>query len=274
MLFSRPDGVLATDVPPFRRIMPFIMRTRNESAVYFEQELDLSRTLAFIEAFQQRTGRKITVFHVFLWATVRTLHERPRLNRFVVGSRIYQRDGIWISFSAKKALQDGSPIVVVKKKIDPAWSFDELVKFISDGIESGKSDAPSHVDKELSLFLKLPGPLLRIGVSLLRWLDDWNLLPGSFIHPDPMYASLFIANLGSIKLDAAFHHLYEYGTIPLFAALGRTRTVRELDEAGVITRQVCTIRYTLDERVEDGLYCATALERIRQIVESPEEMAR
>ncbi|MFO0658460.1 MAG: hypothetical protein U0165_01305 [Polyangiaceae bacterium] len=72
MLFSRPDGVLANDVPPFRRIMPFIMRTRNESAVYFEQELDLTQTIAFIDEFRERTGHKITVFHVLLWATVQT----------------------------------------------------------------------------------------------------------------------------------------------------------------------------------------------------------
>jgi len=48
---STTDRPAATDVPPARRIMPFIMRSRNESAVYFEQELDLTRTLPFLEQF-------------------------------------------------------------------------------------------------------------------------------------------------------------------------------------------------------------------------------
>ncbi|MFO0658461.1 MAG: hypothetical protein U0165_01310 [Polyangiaceae bacterium] len=90
----------------------------------------------------------------------------------MMGSRIYQRDGIWISFSAKKALQDGAPIVVVKRKLDPAWSFDQLVSFILEGITEGKSDAPSHVDKELAVLGKLPAPLLRVGFDCCDGSDD------------------------------------------------------------------------------------------------------
>src|SRR4051812_25737211 len=102
-LFNRPDGTLATDVPAARRIMPFIMRSRTESAVYFEQQIDLSRTLPFLERFNAaHPTRKVTVFHVFIWAALAALHERPRMNRFVIGSRLYQREGIWISYSAKK----------------------------------------------------------------------------------------------------------------------------------------------------------------------------
>ncbi|MFZ5471166.1 MAG: 2-oxo acid dehydrogenase subunit E2 [Myxococcota bacterium] len=269
-LFSRPDGTLATDVAPYRRIMPFLMRTRTESAVYFEQEVDLTKTLPFLEAFNAQSEHRVTVFHLFLWAAVRTLHERARLNRFVMGSRIYQRDGIWVSYSAKKALSDEAPIVVLKRRFDPALSFTELVRFVYSDLGKGRSDEKSHVDKELSLFLRLPGPLLSFGVRVLRWLDRWNLLPGSFIHPDPMYASLFVANLGSLKLESAYHHLYEYGNIPLFAAIGQTRhAVVARADGTVSTRPVCSIKYSLDERVEDGLYCARALEVLRGMLEDP-----
>src|SRR5687768_4612622 len=101
MLFTRPDGRLAKDVPAFRRMMPFIMPTRSESVVYFEQELEVGKALAFLESFNSTTGRKASLFHLFLFGAVRSLDERPRLNRFVAGGRIYQREGIWISYSAK-----------------------------------------------------------------------------------------------------------------------------------------------------------------------------
>ena len=42
MFGRRRDGVLAK-VPPYRQIMPFLMRGRNESSVLFEQQLDMSR---------------------------------------------------------------------------------------------------------------------------------------------------------------------------------------------------------------------------------------
>jgi hypothetical protein len=268
-LFKRPDGTLA-DVAPFRRMMPYLMRTRTESAVYFEQLLDLTKTREFIDAFNARQERRITLFHVFLWAAVRVLHERPRLNRFVSGGRIYDRDGIWISYSAKKALHDDAPIVVLKRRFDPSLSFAELVDFVHEDVSRGRSHQRSLVDKELSLALRLPGPLLRIFVAALRWLDTWNLLPGAFFRSDPMYASAFIANLGSLRLDSAYHHLYEYGNISWFAAIGRTGEELVPDgRGGVRARLVASIKYTLDERIEDGLYCAAALERIRELVESP-----
>lgn len=266
MLFTRPDATKVHDVAPTRRIMPFIMRTRTESAVYFEQHIDLTRTLPFIEAWNQaKPDRKITVFHLFLWSVVRAMAERPRLNRFVMGGQLWQRTGIWITFSAKKELKDGSPIITLKRQFEPHVTFGECVDRIYGDVKEGRSDEPSHVDKELSLFLSLPGPLLRFGVALLRWLDRWNLLPGSFIHPDPMYTSMLIANLGSVRLDSAYHHLYEWGNCPFFAALGRTRQVATPE--GV--RAMCSIKYTFDERIEDGLYCAKALELVKERLEDP-----
>ncbi len=267
MLFTRPDGTLARDVPPFRRMMPFIMPTRTESAVYFEQQIDLTRTLPFIAAWNEaHPDKKVTVFHVFLWAVVQGLHARPRLNRFVVGGRIWQRDGIWISFAAKKKLEDGAPLAVLKRRFDPDHSFAEVVDHISGDVREGRSDKKSTVDKELSLFLSLPGPLLRLGVWCFRLLDAWNLLPAALIRPDPMYASMFIANLGSVKLDSAYHHLYEWGNCPFFAALGRTQDV--VTPTG--TKAMCSIKYSFDERIEDGLYCARALEIVREKLENPE----
>jgi hypothetical protein len=266
LLFTRPDGTRVKDVAPFRRIMPFIMKSRTESAVYFEQHLDLTKTIPFIEAWNgAKPDRKISVFHVFLWAVVRALAERPRLNRFVTGSHLWQRDGIWISFSAKKELTDGAPVVVLKRRFEPTLTFSECVDLIYRDVQEGRSDRPTHVDRELALVLALPGPLLGLGVALLRWLDRWNLLPGSFIHSDPMYTSMFIANLGSVRLDSAYHHLYEWGNCPLFAALGRTKDVVTPDGH----KRMCSVKYTFDERIEDGLYCAKGLERVKELVEDP-----
>ncbi len=265
-IFKRPDGKLATDVPAARQIMPFIMRTRNESAVYFDQQIDLTRTLPFIEQFNAaHPGKKITVFHVLTWAAMLALHARPRMNRFVVGSRLYERDGIWISYSAKKALRGDAPIVVIKRRFDPSMGFEQLVDFIHGDLKDGRSDKQSHVDKELKLFLALPAAVLRVGVKRLAWLDSWNLLPGSFIRNDPLYASLFVANLGSVKLESAYHHLYEYGSIPLFATIGQKNEV----PTPTGTRTVCSIKYTFDERVEDGLYAALAKSLVKERLEDP-----
>jgi hypothetical protein len=259
-LFRRCDGDLVPDVPPYRRIMPHIMRTKTESAVYFRQELDVTRTLEALRAWNEAHPElHATLFTVLLFALARALHERPRLNRFVVGRRHYQRKGVWLSFSAKKAKNDQAPIVVLKRELPADESFEAHLRALSADLTKGRSNERSHVDKELDLFLRIPTAMLGWGVRLLEWLDDWNLLPRSYIEPDPMYASAFVANLGSVGLEAAYHHLYEYGTIPVFATLGRVKTVDG--------KSTCVVKWSYDERVEDGLYCAAALERVRQIIE-------
>ena len=45
--------------------------------------------------------------------------------------------------------------------------------------------------------MRLPGPLVRALVASARVLDAWNLYPRFMTANDPMYASLFLANLGS-----------------------------------------------------------------------------
>jgi hypothetical protein len=267
-LFRRPDGTLVRDVPATRRIMPYLMRRRSESTVYFEQTLDLTRTMQFVERHNARGEGKVGVFHVFTYAAARAMGARPRLNRFTMGGRVYQRDGIWIAFSAKRSMDDDSPVTVAKRRFDPDASFAAHLETLRGGIAESKTSERTRTDKELGLVLAMPGPVVRFFVGLVRWLDDWNLLPGFFIHGDPMYASLFVANLGSVGLDAAFHHLYEYGNCPIFAALGRVRKETTLAADGTpTTRTVCTVRYSFDERIEDGLYCAAGLELLKSIVE-------
>lgn len=249
-MFGPHDGVRA-NVHPYRRMMPFLMRGRNESAVYFEQRLDLSRALPWLQA------RSAKLFPLVLHALASILHERDRLNRFTAGRTIYQRRGVFISFAAKKHLDDDAPLATLKREFPRGETFDQLTASLAGELGTARSDAPSHIDKELSILLRLPGFLLAFLIALLDRLYRWGLAPRSLVDTDPMYCSAFVANLGSLQIDAAYHHLYEHGNCPLFVTIGR------------ITDNHVTLRYTYDERVEDGHYCAGALELLRQRIEDP-----
>jgi hypothetical protein len=266
----RPDGDYVRGVPLTRRIMPLLMRGRNESLVFFEQKIDVERTRVFLREFRERTGLHATMLHLLMYALTRVLNERPRLNRFAVGGRLWQRRGIWITFSAKKGKTDDDPIVTIKRRIDPEWSLYELVKRVEGDIGDGRSDKKSGTDKELGLLFSLPLFVTSWFVRLVMLFDHLGLLPGFFIRGDPMFASVFIANLGSIQMDAGFHHLYEYGSVPIFCMAGQAK--KELvvgDDDEPVAKELMTVRYTLDERVEDGLYCARGLDLMRGYIEDP-----
>lgn len=267
-LFSRPDGVPVADASPLRVLMPHLMPGRNGAAVYFEQQLRVEKTLAFLETLpeEDRPG----FFHVVLCALIRTLAERPMLNRFVVGRRLYQRRNVELSFAVKKQFSDDGALTTVKVTFSGAETLAEVRRLAQSAVEEGRGARPTTSEKEMRLVTMLPRSLLRLVMWAQRALDYFNLLPATMIRSDPLYASAFLANLGSIGLDAPYHHLFEYGTVPIFIAIGRIQPAPVVEQVGCLAvRKVVGVRYTLDERIADGFYCARSLERFRTLVEDP-----
>jgi hypothetical protein len=271
-LFRRPDGDLVKNESPVRAIMPYVMRGRNECIVFHEAQYDISKARAFLRAFNHQHDRDqpATLFHLFVWCCAQVLAERPKLNRFISGSRIYQRKGMYISFAAKKEIDDDAPMVALKMEFWKGEPFADCCKRIVETVKGGRSESRSDLDKELGLAMMLPGPVLSFVMGLLRWLDAVNLMPGFMIKNDPLYTSVFIANLGSVGLDRTSHHLYETGTAAMFGAMGIPRKQLVPDRAGTpVVKDILEVRWSLDERVNDGLYASRTLAMMKKIFEDP-----
>src|SRR5262245_35573695 len=273
----RADGTPVASLHPIRRIMPFVMPTRNGAFVLFEQDIPTAPLLPVLERLNagRPAERRITLFHCVLRGIGVALTEFPRLNRFVAGSRLYDRRGIWIAFSAKQKMERDAPIFTSKIEYRPGESLPAMVDRLLAILGEGRSGRETAADREIKGFLRLPAPVLRLAVRAQRILDGWNLLPTALIKDDPLYASVFVANLGSVGLEAAYHHLYDYGTTPIFVTMGRVhRTPLVHDDGSVTSHEVFTLRYTYDERVEDGFYAARALERLAAYLASADDLAR
>ncbi|MEO8701075.1 MAG: 2-oxo acid dehydrogenase subunit E2 [Kofleriaceae bacterium] len=267
-MFGPHDGRRVV-VHPYRRMMGFLMRGRNESAVYFEQHLDLTKALPWLAAWNAEHARRAGVFHLVLHGLAGVLHERERLNRFTVGRRTYQRTSVQLSFAAKKQMSDAAPLATIKRRFDRDEAFPALVDALAGEVGEARAAKPSAMDKELKVLLALPGFLLAFLLGLLERMYAIGLAPRGLVDTDPLYTSAFVANLGSIKLDAAYHHLYEHGNCPLFVTIGSIAPAPVVVGDAVVIRPQLTIRYTFDERVEDGLYCATSLQLLARRIEDP-----
>jgi hypothetical protein len=271
MFWRRPDGELVRDLPPTKGIVPYLMRGRNESAVYFEQQVAMRHADAYIREFNvAHPDAQITIQHMLMWSIAQILEQFPTMNRFVVGGRLYQRKDIWFTYSAKQSLKGKSPLIVIKRRFDPAEPFVDMVRDMQEQLRAdryGGRIGPS--DQEAALILKFPGIVRRIILTVGRWGDAFGLLPGSMIEHDPLYGSVFFANLASIGMDACYHHLYEYGSIGIFGVIGRPVPEPGSPTSGPDRRRTMTLRWTFDERCEDGLVAGYALKRCKQILEDP-----
>jgi hypothetical protein len=273
-LFRRRDGVEIQGQSLVRRIMPVMLPTRSESVVYYEMVLDLSRTLPCVDEWNRAHEDKLTVFHLALAAAARVMYARPGLNRFVSGGRIYQRSGCQVSFMVKKAFRDEAPMVTVKMDMPAGEPLEELVRRVRARIEDGRNGPPARVDKELRLFFLLPIFALRGAFRLVKALDRWNLLPTGFTRPDPMFSSIFLANLGSLGVDGAFHHLFDYGTVSLFVTVGKVGPRVFVDGDGTVaTRPGLRACFSFDERINDGHYCVGAIQLAKALMEDPARLA-
>ncbi len=272
---SRSDADLIPDVHPVRRIMPFVMPSRTESAVLCREQVLAEPAKAFLAKLNAKrpADRPASIFHMVLRSLAMCIHERPRTNRFVAGGRYWQRRGVWVSFSGKRGMSDDAAIYTAKRLFPRDETFEEMVDSLWDTQMAGRSGKESSTDKEISLLLKMPPFVLSRFVRFGRWLNERNLFPKAMIENDPLFATAFVANLGSVGIDACYHHNYDYGTIPIFITIGRVKKIPIVNEAGlVVAAEVFELKYTYDERTEDGFYVSRGLDLIRHRLENPEEL--
>ena len=265
---SRPDGILKK-IHPYRRIMFYVMPTRNESVVYFDAYIAADRLLPYLEKAKARFGADMT--HCVVAALNIGLGAAPQMNRFVAGKRLYERKGRLLTFSMKrKALDRKAKLATVKLEMKDGESFSELTIRINEQIGVERSDKRTHADKEFDLFNLLPRPLVAAAARFLRGLDYFNLLPGFFIKTDPMYTSVFVANLGSLGMAPGYHHLYEYGNCPLFCMVGAVEDRAVVEDGAVVVRPALHVRYSYDERIDDGLSSRFGMDATKRVLEDPE----
>ena len=271
-IHRRYDGNLIRGLPSFRIINPFVMRGRNESAIYFSQTIPVESTRAYLKQINRHreNGEQFSLFHILLAAAVRTITLRPQLNRFVSGQRIYQRNRIQVSFMVKKELTDEGLETNAKITFSPDDTLEDIRRKTTIEVVNARDPEGNVSDGEVDFFARLPRFAVNGVVKIFRFLDYFGIAPKGMLAIDPLYTSLYVANIGSLGLDAAYHHLYEWGNASVFMVIGRMRRGLMLDDDNrPSTRLVIDLKFTLDDRISEGIYAANSLKLFKEFVENP-----
>jgi len=253
-------------------IFPYLMKGRNESIAYFPLTIDAENMMEYIER-HKGTDNAVTIFQVLMLALTRVLRERPALNRYIIGRRLYQRHDVVFSFIARKKYADDGEetnvLVNIKPQDDRATIIAKLNGEIRAAKTSGTNDRDD--DKLMALFLRLPRGLLQAAVKALEVYDFYADTPKFLRGLDPLRCSAYVANLGSVGMEAPFHHLFEWGTCSLFFAIGKVAPQVTVGEDGApAVRRMITLRIALDERIADGYYDARSLDLLTHYLGHPE----
>lgn len=270
---DRSDGRKLRTLQPMNRLMPYIMKNRSDAQNTFADKIEVSKADLLCRQKVLEGKTNFSFLHILLAAYLRTITQRPAINRFVSGQKIYARNEIVFVMTIKKEMSLSAPDTVIKVKFAPDDTLDDVYeKFnivATDAIAS--LDKETSFDKLIKVFNIIPGFILRFIVWVLKCLDYIGMLPKSFMDLLPFYGSMIVTSMGSLGINPIYHHIYDFGNLPVFLSYGRKRTVFEYDKTGNLNKKrYIDIKAVTDERICDGFYFASAFKYFKKIIENPE----
>ncbi len=266
MFNKRYDGRRIKKLDAFHKIIPYIMKTRVDSQVFFEEKIYVDNISKYIKE-KRKEGIRISTMEVVIAACARMMHERPGVNRFIMNRRIYARNMTWVSLAIKKQLSDEAVETTVKFEIKPQDNIFDVSNQINEVIvENKKETTKNNADKLANFIMSFPNIIIKGLVELIMWMDKHNILPKAVIKASPLHTSLFITNVGSIGIAPIYHHIYEFGTTSIFLAMGR-REFEKLEDGTI--KKYMRLKVVADERICDGLYYARSLSVLNKYMQNP-----
>ncbi len=270
---DRNDAYRVHDIDGMHFYMAYLMKNRTDAEVYINEKIDVTELLEYIKKKNESGERKVTFFHCMIAAVARTVKMRPLLNRYISGKRYYMRHEISMGFTVKKQFEDHAEETLMIYKPKDEENLCAITDRLSPKVKEAKKekDNGQSVDDILNIVKKLPKPIMTLFMAFLNFADTHGLMPKSFSSVDPNYCSVMLSNLGSIKCDAVYHHLNNFGTNSIVITIGEIHKELIPDENGVLNvRDVVNLGVTLDERIADGFYFARSLKLIKHMAKHPE----
>ena len=273
---DRRDATLLRKEDSLHFIMGVIYPNRADNEAYISERIDLTAINEYLAKKNvEGIDFKYTFFHIIVTALVKTVTLRPKLNRFFANRNYYQRDKITAAFVVKKEFTDASEEKMAFLEAKPEDTVDTIHDAIRGIVRSTRSGEQNSTDDSMDMFNRLPRWLSKTALRFVMWLDRHGWVPKAFISYDPNYASVFISNLGSIKLKCGYHHLSNWGTASLFVIIGEKKWSPLYNQNGFVRMyESLDIGLTVDERIADGYYYAKSVRLLKYLLEHPEELEK
>ena len=268
---DRKDGRRVRTLPAMSVVSPYIMDVRCDSQNYLTDSVKINEVEKYLNQKRADGYKGISLMHVIIAAYIRTVSQMPAINRFIAGQRVYSRPKIIISLVIKREMSLDSPDTALKVHFSPDATIDDVYSKFNEAIENYRDNPGGDFDKIAGILNAMPGLILRSTIRLLRFLDYFGIMPSIIEKISPFHSSMFITSMGSLGIPPIYHHLYNFGNVPLFISFGAKKRVNELAEDGSVERNsYMDITFVMDERICDGYYFAAAYKYMKKYFKNPE----
>ena len=263
----RADGYRVRGNDAMYELVPYIMPYRYDASNSVTVDIDLDLMQDYIKKCRKKD---INMSHmsIIIAGALRIASQNPFLNRFVMNRKIYARNHFCVSFVT---LQPGKTSDTVNKLY---FNLDDDIftvnRKVQEAIERTQQPTSQNaLDKLMASLVRIPF-LVGAAVGVLKFIDKYFTLPFSIINASPFHTSLFITNLASIRTNAIYHHLYEFGTTGIFISMGQPERRIEKNGETVEEKKIMPLGIVTDERIANGHYYGRCFRELNRYYKNPE----
>ena len=272
---DRADGRRIRTEPAMNQVAPYIMVDRNDATNSYTDAFEITNVERYIRKKRREGMISFGFLHVMMACYCRAVCKYPKINRFIAGQKIYSRgNDIQFCLTIKKEMTAEAPETVIKVHLSPTDTAEDVYNKINLEVEKAKNTPlDSGMDNTAAVLTMIPGVVLKFLVWVLKTMDYFGLLPKFLLEVSPFHGSVFFTSMGSLGIPPIYHHLYNFGNLPLFGSFGCKRRSIEVMEDGTLTqRKYVDCKFTMDERICDGFYYAAFLKHFKRILLKPETL--
>jgi len=269
---DRKEGRQIRSLPAYQKITPYIMVKRNDASNYFRDRVDVTEIDRYLRAKRAEGWKGLGMLHLFLAAYIRTISQRPGINRFIGGQRIYARNEILINMVVKRGFTAEGTDTTIKVRFEPTDTIFDVYRKLNVKVDEIKADAgDNNTERVANNLFRLPGLLLKFAVWFLTLLDYFDWLPRGILNASPFHGSMIVTDLGSLGIPPIYHHLYNFGNLPVFLSFGAKYRKMELNREGqAVEKKYMDYLVVTDERICDGYYYSSAFKYLKLYLQKPE----
>ena len=263
----RADGYRVRGNDAMYELVPYIMPYRYDASNSVTVDIDLGLMQDYVRKCRKK-GINMSHMSIIIAGALRIASQNPFLNRFVMNRKIYARNHFCVSFVT---LQPGKTSDTVNKIYfnldDDIFTVNQKVQEAIERTQEPTSE--NALDRLMASLVRIPF-LVGAAVGVLKFIDKYFTLPFSILNASPFHTSLFITNLASIRTNAIYHHLYEFGTTGIFISMGQPEKRIEKNGETVEEKKIMPLGIVTDERIANGHYYGRCFRELNRYYKNPE----
>lgn len=262
---DRYDGRRIKNLGDLQLLLPHYISRRSEAQKRYEQEFEVGRAAAWLNA-QRRAGHKgMSFMHLFIAAFVRCCAFLPGVNRFVAGRRLYAHDRVEIILSIKRRHSVDDSEIPIKLVLDRSDTVFDVYRKLNRAIESAETaEGGTRLEKIAARLLSRQRILNRFLAWLVRVADYFGILPDQMLASSPFHGSLNVSDNGSLGIRSVYCDLHDFGTVPISANIGKAYSDGE--------HSFIDIKFVLDGRIVDMETYASMFTMMQELLNDPAQL--